>query len=224
MLEQDMVEARSINPGFQKPSFSKIEIQHITISIIVLAIAFAMIYARSSRIVFDTSGVMNFLYWFGISIVLVVCSFLLHEFGHKFVAQKYGAWAEFRMWPAGLGLALVSGFLGFLFAAPGAVYIDGRIDEKVNGKISIAGPAVNFAIAAIALLVWYLTLNQGNWFMSFILCMLVNLNAFLGLFNLIPFPPFDGSKVIKWSLPLWICMLAIGVVLFLASRNMYISF
>ncbi len=204
-----MVEARKINPGFGMPAFSKIEIRDIVLSIAALSLAFTLIYARSNSHFFDDNIWVNGLYWFGICVVLVIFSFMCHEFGHKFVAQKYGAWAEFRMWPAGLGIAIISGFMGFLFAAPGAVYIDGRIDTEKNGKISIAGPAVNFVLAAIALILLY-TVHTNSLVIAVMIQLMFYLNAFLGLFNLIPFPPFDGSKIIKWNPILWGIMVAIG--------------
>ena len=43
-------------------------------------------------------------------------------------------------------------FLGFVFAAPGAVYTYANyMNDEINGKISIAGPIVNIIIALIFL-------------------------------------------------------------------------
>ena len=71
---------------------------------------------------------------------------MLHELAHKIVAQRNGAWAEFRAYPLGLVLAVVSALLGFILAAPGAVYIQGAISRKQDGKISIAGPLTNLGL------------------------------------------------------------------------------
>jgi Zn-dependent protease len=70
---------------------------------------------------------------------------------HKFVSERYGFQAAFRMWPQGLMLALVlSAFTGFVFAAPGATYIEGYgIKTKENGIISLAGPLTNIVIALL---------------------------------------------------------------------------
>jgi Zn-dependent protease len=104
----------------------------------------------------------------------------------------------------------------FLFAAPGAVYIQGNIDQETNGKISIAGPAVNFVIAAIAI-GFVLTLDPGT--LAYVmLIMLAYLNAWIGLFNMIPVLPFDGSKIVKWSIPIYIVAVAIGVAEFVFIR------
>ncbi len=156
--------------------------------------------------------------------VTVGVAFLLHELAHKFVAQRYGCWAEFRKWNFGLALAVIlalmitfTGF-GFLFAAPGAVMISGFISREQNGKIAAAGPLVNIALAvlfiAVAIVLPQITqtvpdlLGQIIFFGFFI-------NAWLALFNMIPFPPLDGSKVIAWSFPVWLIItLVAGFMVF----------
>lgn len=201
---------RRVDPGYRAPkgkiSFSKTEILHITVAIVVLSAAFSIIM-RNNRL--HPDPMINILYIVGVSFILVICSFLLHEFGHKFVAQRYNAWSEFRAYPMGLLIALVFSFMGFLFAAPGAVYIRGNITEEMNGKISLAGPGVNFIIAAISI-VACMVFVPGT-FVHYIFAMLAYLNAFLGLFNLIPIPPFDGSKIVRWNLPLYLLTAVIGI-------------
>ncbi|MDR3075629.1 MAG: site-2 protease family protein [Candidatus Methanoplasma sp.] len=207
---QDPVDGmRRVDPGYRgqhgKISFSRTEILHLTIAIVVLSMAFSIIM-RGSRIVPDQT--LNIAYIVGISVILVVCSFLLHEMGHKFVAQRYKAWSEFRIYPVGLLMALLFSLAGFLFAAPGAVYIRGNIDREMNGKISLSGPGVNFSVAGAAILLC-LVLDPGSLAFQIIL-MLAYLNAFLGLFNMIPVPPFDGSKIVAWDIRVYIATVAIG--------------
>ena len=84
----------------------------------------------------------------------VGAGFLLHEIGHKFVSMKYGYWAEFKLWPLGLVIAFVTAFLGFVFAAPGAVntYAD-QMSDEINGRISIAGPMTNMGLALVFIII-----------------------------------------------------------------------
>lgn len=210
---------RRVDPGANKKKgefagmqFSRTEIMHILVAVLVLAAAFT-IMLRKSYLPFissylNTSVLVSILVLFAVALLLVVCSFLLHEMGHKFVAQKYGAWSEFRTYPMGLLMALVFSFMGFLFAAPGAVYINGNITKEQYGKISLAGPVVNFIIAGIAIV---MMLMAPSGFARAILFMLAWLNAFLGVFNLIPIPPLDGSKVVTWSLPVYLVTFVIGL-------------
>jgi len=144
--------------------------------------------------------------------VTVGVAFLLHELGHKFVAQKYGYWAEFRRFDFGLILAVILSFFGTVFAAPGAVMIDGLITNEQNGKIAVAGPLVNIVLAGLFLLLG-LFLGSFNLFAPLLQNIVgygIGINAWLALFNMLPIPPLDGSKVISWSLPAWIGIIAIA--------------
>ncbi|UCF09217.1 MAG: site-2 protease family protein [Thermoplasmata archaeon] len=143
-----------------------------------------------------------------LSFVAVVTAFLLHEMGHKLVAQRYGCWAEFRAWKFGLIMAILSGFMGFLFAAPGAVYIRGNLTKEENGKVSAAGPLMNIAVASLLLPILFFIPNilEEIWTLVLMICYL---NVFIGGFNMIPFPPLDGSKIIKWNPGIWIGLLVI---------------
>ena len=91
----------------------------------------------------------NFIVLIPALLVSVGLGFILHELAHKFVAIRYGFYAEFRMWFEGFIFALITAFiLGLVFVAPGAVYIHGEyISREQNGKISIAGPLVNIVLA-----------------------------------------------------------------------------
>ena len=202
---------RRVDPGYKRPrgkiSFSKTEILHITVAMVVLSAAFSIMMRGSTL---DSDPTMNIIFIVGMSFILVICSFLLHEFGHKFLAQRYNAWSEFRVYPFGLVMALVFSMAGFLFAAPGAVYIRGNIDKDTYGKVSLAGPGVNFVIAAISIATAF-SMSSGT--LAYVIFqMLAYLNAFLGLFNMIPVPPFDGSKIVAWNIPVYLAAAAIGAV------------
>jgi Zn-dependent protease len=181
--------------------FSKVEITQILISVAALTVAFTIVLMGG---VFGDIGAYTTLDWIfalGVSAVVSVTGFLLHELAHKFVAQHYGAWAEFRMYPTGLIFAVIFAFLGFLFAAPGAVYIQGRINRKQNGLISIAGPTTNIVFGTVFIALWLLFPNLGIW--SFAFNLIGVLSLFLAGFNLIPLGPLDGRKVFKWNPVVW---------------------
>ena len=46
-----------------------------------------------------------------------------------------------------------------------------------------------------------------------------HINSFLALFNLLPIPMLDGSKVMKWNLPLWIVSIVVAGLLTYASYS-----
>lgn len=202
-----------VNTGYGRPKFSRIELRDILISMLVLSLAFTILYSSGNILYFfqmkTDSETMAYIGLFAMCFVLVIFSFLLHEFGHKFTAQRAGLWSEYRMFPMGLVITLVSSFLGFLFASPGAVYIRGNLDDRTNGRISIAGPAVNIVLAAVGI-VGCLAFNHTS--MVIPMYLLANLNAFLAVFNLLPVPPLDGSKIFRWNKGIWVAAIAVAVL------------
>lgn len=188
---------------------SRIELRDIAKAWIVLSLAFACIYAGANVINGTISRIFSaqFLLLFVISLFTAGLGFLLHELSHKFVAQRYGCVAEFRAWNQFLFLALgMAVFIGFIFAAPGAVMISGMITRRENGIVSVAGPAMNYVLGLLFL---GLTFLLSAWKSIFLIGF--SINMWLGLFNLIPFGNLDGYKVFQWDKVVWIGMVAVGV-------------
>jgi Zn-dependent protease len=180
--------------------FSRIEVRDILLAWVALGFAFSLSFVSRGTLFGGGIDPSAFITFFGIALVTVGPGFVFHELSHKFVAQRYGFWAEFRMWPQGLLLALLTSLLGFIFAAPGATYISGmNISQPENGKISLAGPLTNLVIALLFL---PLVLYTGG-FLNIVGRLGSQINVFLALFNLLPIGPLDGSKVIRWNVPLW---------------------
>ena len=80
--------------------------------------------------------------------------------------------------------------------------------EKADCLVSLAGPVMNFILAIIFTIIYFLILKylgtSTNPALKIIAQMIkytVILNVGLGVFNLIPLPPLNGSKIIKPILP-----------------------
>ena len=144
------------------------------------------------------------------SSITVGSGFLLHEIAHKFFAQRFGCWAEFRSFDLALILALLLSFTGFVFAAPGAVFIRGRVSMSRNGVISLAGPLTNIILVLI-----FLAIGKIFPFLMQLSVYGSKINAWLALFNLIPFMPFDGSKVWMWNKLIWFLFAILALLSFL---------
>jgi len=196
--------------------FSRIELKQLIISIIVLTIAFAFALSKNNLFYGFTLGfnLENLPFFLGLSFIGILSAFFFHELSHKFMAQKYGLWAEYRMFPQGLYFALLFGILTpFVFAAPGAVMFRGDSREFETGHIAVAGPSANIAISVITLPI-YLYLFETN--IGYIIGFICFINAFLATFNLLPFGPLDGTKVIRWNATVWIILLIIAFTILLS--------
>src|SRR3989338_6835259 len=170
-------------------STSEAELKDILKAWVAISLAFAIMLSSS---IFSSDFYLKFI----IASLTVGIGFLLHELGHKIVAQKYGCFAEFRSFDNMLLLAIAMSFFGFVFAAPGAVMISGRINKRKNGIISAAGPLVNIALAIMFLALSFAGLPT---IFKLVASYGFMINSWLALFNMLPFWLFDGSKVWAWS-------------------------
>ena len=179
-------------------------------------------YPEEIRDIIVAVGTLTFCFWNIIgglryplliipAFIAVITGFFLHEMAHKYMAFRFGYPAAFRAWHTGLFFALITSFFGFLFAAPGAVYIYGYPTKRDNGIISAAGPITNLSAGAVMLLVWSFSGFAIFYYLAY-------LNFFLAFFNLIPFGPMDGLKIIRWNVYVFIALFlaAIGGLILLS--------
>lgn len=195
--------------------FSRIEITHLIISMFVLTIAFS--FALSSNNLLDGFEVgfdlENMPFYLFLSFIGILTAFFFHELAHKFMAQKYGLWSEFRMFPMGLLLALFLGVVaGFVFAAPGAVMFRGDTRTFETGRIAASGPLANIVIASITLPLYLYVFYESS-ILGVVVGFICFINALLATFNLLPLGPLDGTKIIRWNVNVWIILFIVAIVL-----------
>ena len=147
--------------------------------------------------------------------VLIAITF--HEFAHGYVAYKLGDDTAKRQGrlslnpfahldPIGTVLLLVAGFgWGKPVEVNPRNYTRKMSMEKGQALVSIAGPLMNFLLAIICTLIYcaiykfagtsfiYSTVGE---IVMILISATISVNIGLGVFNLIPLPPLDGSKVI----------------------------
>jgi len=194
--------------------FSRIEIWHLLISIGVLTIAFSFALTKLlQNNMFLVTNIDALLYLIPLCFFGVVTAFFFHEISHKFMAQKHGLWAEYRMFPQGLILALIIGFFSpLVFAAPGAVMFRGGSRTFETGQIAVAGPLANIVIALITLPIYLYVVFEES-ILAQIVGFICLINAVLAAFNLLPFGPLDGIKVIRWNATVWIILFSIAIAM-----------
>lgn len=172
--------------------FSSKEISHLAIaSLLVLGIGLSL---GISHEVYAKLGDPIMLFAFAL---IVAASFLAHELAHKFAAQKEGLWAEFRLIFMGLILTAISIISPiFKIISPGAVMISGYAGKKGIGKISMVGPSTNIVLSTMLAGLFFIVHHP-------VLMYAAAINAWIALFNLIPFGVLDGYKVFRWNKSIW---------------------
>lgn len=146
--------------------------------------------------------------------VIMTTSVLIHEMAHKIMAQRNGLWAEFRLTTWGVVLTFVSVFLPFRMIAPGAMMISGSPSSGEIVKISLAGPTTNIILSTGILGVAF---AMGPSPLTSMLFFAAYINAFLAIFNLIPFGILDGYKIFSFNKLAWLLAFIPSVVLTVAT-------
>ncbi|TFG12705.1 hypothetical protein EU537_08400 [Candidatus Thorarchaeota archaeon] len=209
--------------------FSQREIRDLLISsilVILVGISLHSAYSAGFGIIAGILTVSSLIaggYWWvpvG-TIVIFLTSFMVHEMAHKFVAQKYGMWSEFRMTQSGYLLSALAILLSVPIFGTGVVFTSGSRSLEQEGKVNASGPTSNLILASIALSVillgqWLLGGVVYQWF--FVLKYTIILNAMLGLFNMIPFQPFDGGTVMAWNKKFWAVITVALVALYILGN------
>ena len=148
---------------------------------------------------------------------LFLVAFVVHEFAHAWTAVKLGdtlpaeqgrvslkPLRHLEIWGSVVvplaSLVLTWGHLMFAFAKPVMFRPEAcRNPRLAVGVVGVAGPAANLALAMVSMLSVGLDwVGDGA---SDIVIQFGVVNAFLAVFNMIPVPPLDGSRVVAALLP-----------------------
>jgi Zn-dependent protease len=198
-------------PTRTKIHFSNKEIKHLTIAaLIIIGIGL------SPGIYPDILNELGGLFMLAAFALILTTSFFTHEIAHKIAAQRRKLWAEFRLTFIGAILTLIS-IISPLFKiiSPGAVMVAGPTDKESMGKISIAGPTTNIVLSTTFLAASLLL--PENTPIVFILIFGAFFNAWIALFNLIPFGILDGYKIFLWNKKIWTSAFTVSLILTITS-------
>lgn len=169
------------------------------------ALAFAVLYRGLP---------LSFITIFLLTALTAGLGVILHELMHRVVARRFGATAHFVANDAMLVISIVIAFSGFLFAAPGAVWHTGMLTKRQLGLIAAAGPITNMVLAVLFAAAFLVAgVGDASPLVMFGLLVGYSVNSILGVFNMLPFGPIDGAKVLNWSGVAFGVLIAIAVAI-----------
>jgi stage IV sporulation protein FB len=115
--------------------------------------------------------------------VVVLVSILVHELGHALAGRRYGATPEIRLHGFG-GMAVMHG---------------GRFNRWQSIVVSAAGPAFGFALGILVLLLHLTVFRHAELVLEarYAIIMLLYVNFFWTLINLLPILPLDGGQIFR---------------------------
>lgn len=166
------------------------------------------------------------LYLFATLVVPMVFAIVLHEVAHGWAARALGDPTAYERGRLSLnplrhvdpmGTLILPGMLKLLglpvfgWAKPVPVsYARLRSPKRDMALVAAAGPLTNFVLAALSAAAFGLLLRQigpqetpgpSVLFVAENLKNFIAINVFLGTFNLLPLPPFDGSRIVRGLAP-----------------------
>ena len=163
--------------------------------------------------------------------VVLLLAISAHEAAHAWMSLRFGDDTAYLLGrvtlnpvahtdPIGTLLIPVVGFI--VSMAGGNFYLIGwgkptpvnplrwRQKDLANVMVSIAGILANILLATIAFVIMKILIENGTWYgmndgigepIKILLELMLRMNISLAVFNLLPFPPLDGSKVLETFLP-----------------------
>lgn len=166
--------------------------------------------------IFSTEGLISFLY----TLPALLLSLSVHEFAHAYTAYKLGDRSQKALGRLTLDPFKHIDIMGFIcialigFGWGKPVLIDDRNfknKSKDTMLVSLAGPLSNLILAVVFTLVLKILVvtgvivpvissNVGGILLNMMM-LTIQFNIVFAVFNMIPIPPFDGSKVLRHFLP-----------------------
>ncbi|MCL2688027.1 MAG: metalloprotease [Methanobrevibacter sp.] len=199
--------------------FSKNEIRDLIITFVVLTIAFSILcseeFSEMPRVI-------------PIVMIAVGLGSIAHEVAIKMSAMRFNFWAEYKASLPGLFIATITSFGGFVFSAPGSVYIYGNANNKQNGLICLSGVVSNALLTIVFLVLAVLMRRYGMGISGLDTALIYDIfeigfitNGSMAFFNAFPFNSMDGAAVFKWNPIIWFIMIAFALAIVWVGQTIF---
>ncbi len=150
----------------------------------------------------------DFAFWLLVNSAICLLAAILHEVTHRVFAHLFGIRMEYRFWPAGSALTLISSFLGNAFSIQGFILeeIPPGVPKWKVGLMKLASPLVSASVMVLFAYLYYLGPDP-------IFKVVYSTSALWAMAEILPFGSLDGKDVKEWNHTVWFlafCLISIS--------------
>jgi hypothetical protein len=141
----------------------------------------------------------DFLFWAAVNTFICLGAAMIHEIAHRLLALAFGFRVEYRIWPAGSALTLISSWLGNAFSVQGFL-LEEIPENAAKWKVAlmrIVGPLVSTAAMLFFALV-------NLFFPHRLFQMSCSISALWAMAEVFPFSGLDGKDLKDWNVFVWL--------------------
>ncbi len=140
----------------------------------------------------------DFLFWVVIDSIVCLLAALTHELAHMALARVFKIKVEYRFWPAGSILTIISSYLGNAFSVQGFLLeeIPQGVEKWKVGLMKLSAPFLSTLIMiAFALL----NLSSPNPLYKIV----YSISGVWAMAEILPFGALDGKDIKEWNRDVW---------------------
>ncbi|MFH0737819.1 MAG: hypothetical protein V1827_04540 [Candidatus Micrarchaeota archaeon] len=144
--------------------------------------------------------------WIAINTAICLIGAIIHEVSHRLFAHYFKIRMEYRFWPAGSLLTLVSSYLGNAFSIQGFILeeIPPETPKWQAGLMKLSAPVISAIVMCVFAYMYYLEPNP-------VYQIVYSTSALWAMAEMLPFGSLDGKDIKDWSPTVW------GISFFLIS-------
>ncbi len=146
----------------------------------------------------------EFAKWILINTVICFLAGIAHELTHRVLAHAFKIKVEYRFWPSGSALTLISSYLGNAFSVQGFLLeeIPQNVAKWKVGIMKLAAPLLSTAIMLV--FAYYNSLHPDKIYEA-----IYTISALWAMAEMLPFSGLDGKDIREWNSMVWLASFAL---------------